>query len=172
MAQLNSRGTMIRGRWDFFEQSDGFSFIYGSVPSGLIGAYLANNSSGAAMLDIYNFTWSASQAATWELAYLVPPLVLTPLVPSEQFIHPLNALSAAPPGFTGMYSNNAGVYWTIKRYSQPSTGENFAPIAQSYFVTLQPGWAIAIAAIPASGPTELSLTVWYQEVTDNIAPAK
>ena len=171
MAQLNSRGTMTRGRWDFFEQSDGFSFIYGSVPSGPIGAYLVNNSTGAAMLDVYNLTWAASVTTIVEVAFLLPPIIAVPVTPTESFIHPLNALSAAPPGVVGMFSTFSSVYWTILRYSNQSNYDDIAPIAGSYWVTLQPSWALAVWTNNQPNPCELTMTCWYQEVTDNVRPA-
>ena len=118
MAQLNSRGTLTRGRWDFFERSNGVAFVYGSVGAGPIGAYFANNATSGAAIDIYAIHGSSNNAVNWDTFILLPPIAGEP------------------------------------------------------FFTLPPLWGIAILSPGAPGADELSLTVWYQEVLDNIAPAR
>lgn len=171
MAQLNTRGTQTRSRWDFYEHSNGVSSIYGSVTSGGIGAYFANNSSGATAIDIYTLNWSASVAGVFQISLLLPPLVLAPLAPTESHIFALAPDVATPPGVNGMYTNTFSPFQTYLRYSAGSSGAQVAPIMGSYFATLPPGWAIAIGGGGSSNPCELAMTVWYQYVTDNIAPA-
>lgn len=172
MAQLNSRGTLTRSRWDYFEHSNGVSSIYGSVTSGAIAAYFANNSSGATAIDIYTLNWSASINTVAAIYLLLPPLVVTPITPTESHIFALAPDTATPPGVNGMCSAIAGSYQTFVRYSAGSTGVQMAPIMGNYFATLPPSWAIAIACSSVTNPIELSMTVWYQYVTDNIAPAQ
>jgi hypothetical protein len=172
MAQLNSRGTLMRARWDYFEHSNGVSSIYGSVPSGFIGCYFANNSAGATAIDIYTVNWTASVAGPYYLTLLLPPLVLTPLTPTESHLFALAPQTATPPGINGMFTANAGAYQTFIRYAAATTGAQVAPIMGSYFATLPPGWAISINGLGSSNPTELAMTVWYQYVTDNISPAQ
>lgn len=171
MAQLNTRGTLTRNRWDFFEHSNGVSSIYGSVTSGAIGAYFANNSSGATAIDIYTINWAASVAGVWGIYLLLPPLVLTALAPTESHIFALAPDVATPPGVNGMFTLVASPYQTFIRYSNNINGVQTAPIMGSYFATLPPGWAIAVSGPGSANPCELSMTVWYQYVTDNIAPA-
>ena len=171
MAQLNTRGTLTRSRWDYFEHSNGVSSVYGSVASGPIGAYFANNSSGATAIDIYTINWSASIVELFGIFLLVPPLILTPLAPSESHIFALASDVGAPPGVNGMFTVNGGLGQTYVRYSAGSSGVQVAPIMGSYFATLPPGWAICVFGPGSSNPCELSMTVWYQYVTDNIAPA-
>lgn len=171
MAQLNSRGTMIRSRWDFFERSDGFAHVHGTGTGPLFGAYFANNSSGATNLDIFNLTWSASVTGIVEVAFFVPPIIVVPLAPTESFIHPLLPDSAQPPGVLGMFTNFTSVYWTIVRYSNGANQDEMTPIPGSYFCTLPPSWAIAVWTPAPSSPAEFSMTVWYQEMLDNISPA-
>jgi hypothetical protein len=172
MAQLNSRGTLTRARWDYFEHSNGVSLVYGTVPSGPIGAYFANNSAGATAIDIYTVNWSASVSGLWAITLLSPPLVLTPLAPSESHIFALASDLAAPPGINGMWTAVAGAFQTYIRYSATSSGAQVAPIMGSYFATLPPGWAISIGGAGSSNPCELAMTVWYQYVLDNIPPAR
>ena len=171
MAQLNTRGTLTRNRWDYFEHSNGVASIYGSVTSGGIGAYFANNSSGATAIDVYTLNWSASVAGVWNIILMLPPIVLTAIAPTESHVFALAPDVATPPGIVGMYSLLASPYQTFVRYSAGSSGAQMAPIMSSYFATLPPGWAISISGPNGSNPCELSLTVWYQYVTDNIAPA-
>jgi hypothetical protein len=171
MAQLNSRGTMVRNRWDFFERTNGFAFIYGSVPSGPVGAYFANNSQGALQLDIFNLTWAASVVTVVEVAFLLPPLVLVPVGVTESFIHPLQPDSATPAGAVGMFSTFSSVYWTIQRYSNGANYDEISPIPTSYWLTLPPQWAVAAWSNDQPATNEFSMTIWYQEVRDNISPA-
>jgi hypothetical protein len=171
MAQLNTRGTLTRARWDYFEHSDGVASIYGSVTSGGIGAYFANNSHGATAIDIYTLNWSASVAGLFAIGLFSPPLVLTALAPTESHIFALAPDVATPPGVVGMFTNSAGAYSTFIRYSAGSSGAQMAPIMASYFASLPPGWAISISGPGSANPCELAMTVWYQYVTDNISPA-
>jgi hypothetical protein len=171
MAQLNSRGTLTRSRWDYFEHSNGVASLYGSVTSGFIGAYFANNSSGATAIDIYTLNWSASVANVFTVSLLQPPLVLAALAPIESHIFALAADVATPPGINGMFTNFASPALEYVRYSAGSTGAQVSPILGDYFATLPPGWAISVSSDGSANPCELSMTVWYQYVTDNIAPA-
>ena len=171
MAQLNTRGTLTRSRWDYFEHSNGVSTIWGSVTSGPIGAYFANNSTGATAIDIYSLEWSASVSGLWGIGFFMPPLVLTAITPSESSIQAVLPDVATPPGVNGMFSLYASTYRTLTRYEGPIGGAQLAPIMGSYFATLPPGWAIVISGPGSPNPCELAMTVWYQYVTDNIAPA-
>lgn len=171
MAQLNTRGTLTRTRWDYFEHSDGVASLYGSVTSGTIGAYFANNSTGATAIDLYTLNWSCSVANQVYISLLLPPLVVTPLAPTESHIFALAPDVATPPGVVGMFTSSAGPFATYIRYSAATTGTQLSPIMGSYFATLPPGWAISVNTFNGSNPCELSMTVWFQYVTDNIAPA-
>lgn len=171
MAQLNTRGTLTRTRWDYFEHSNGVSSIYGSVTSGGIGCYFANNSSGATAIDIYTINWSASVAGLWTITLMLPPFILTPIAPAEAHLFALAPDVAAPPGVNGMFSVIGSPFQTFIRYSNASSGAQVAPIMGSYFATLPPGWGITISGPGSPNPCELAMTVWYQYVTDNIAPA-
>ena len=171
MAQLNSRGTLTRNRWDYFEHSNGVASVFGSVVSGTIGCYFANNSSGATAIDIYTLNWAASVTGVWQISLLPPPLILTPLTPIESHIFALASDVAQPPGLTGMFSAFASTFETYIRYSNSSSGDELSPIAGSFFATLPPGWAISVGGVSSTNPVELAMTVWYQYVTDNIAPA-
>jgi hypothetical protein len=171
MAQLNSRGTLTRGRWDFFEHSNGWASVYGSVPSGFIGAYFANNQTGTMQLDLYRLYWFASQALNWSIGLFSPPLILTPLAPNEIEIRADQPDRATPPGVCGMYTASTGASYTIQRHSELASSGELAPVAGEPFITLPPGWAIAVNALAGSSPCELSINVWFQETLDNISPA-
>ena len=171
MAQLNTRGTLTRSRWDYFEHSNGISLVWGSVTSGPIGAYFANNSTGSTAVDIYAIDWSATVAGLWGIGFIAPPLVLSPLTPGESTIFPLQPDAAIPPGINGMFTNFPALYRTLVRYEGPTGAAQLTPLMGSYFATLPPGWAISISGPGSSNPCELAMTVWYQYVTDNISPA-
>ena len=171
MAQLNSRGTLTRGRWDYFEHSNGWASVYGSTTTGLIGAYFANNSTATMQLDIYHLAWFASITAIWGIVLLPPPQILTTIVPTEIQIHAQQPDKATPPGTCGIYSGIGSQYYTIQRVSNSTQSGTLAPVAGEPFITLPPMWAIAVQAQPGTNPIELSLNVWFQEVLDNVPPA-
>lgn len=171
MAQLNSRGTLTRSRWDYFEHSNGVASVWGTVTSGVIGAYFVNNSTGATAIDVYTLNWSASVANLFVISLIFPQIVQTPLTPAESHIFALTGDTAQPPGAIGMYIASTGPASTFFRYSATSSGAQFAPIMGSYFATLPPGWGITCGTVGGPNPCELSMTVWYQYVTDNISPA-
>ena len=171
MAQLNSRGTQTRSRWDYFEHSNGIAFVYGSVTSGGIGAYFINNSTGATAIDVYTLDWFTSVAGLWALSLFPPGTTITPLPILESNVFCLAPDVATPPGQVGMLIVPSPTYRTFIRYSNNSNGGQVAPISGSYFATLPPGWAIAIGGPGSPNPCELSMTVWYQYVLDNVPPA-
>lgn len=171
MAQLNSRGTLTRNRWDYFEHSNGWASVYGSVPSGLISAYFANNSTGTMQLDIYRVEWFASVPAAWGIALIPPPLIVTPITPTDIEIHSAQPDRGAPAGICGMYSAFASPFYQIQRNSNQASSGSLAPIAGVPFITLPPGWIIAVGGNPGANPCELSMNVWFQEIIDNVPPA-
>lgn len=171
MAQLNSRGTLTRGRWDYFEHSNGWASVYGSVTSGGIGAYFANNSTATMQLDIYALYWFASVATIWNVTVFVPPLVLTSFTPTESQVHATQLDRATPPGVVGMYSASASPFFTIQRGSNSQSGAIVQPVPGQPFITLPPSWAIGVGGFGGANPIELSLNVFFQEVVDNVAPA-
>lgn len=172
MAQLNSRGTLTRGRWDYFEHSNGFASVYGSVASGGIGAYFANNSTATMQLDIYALYWFASVASPWVVSLLPPPLVLTAVTPTDIQIRATQPDKAAPAGVCGMYSASGSPFYTVQRVSNALTSGVVQPTPAQPFITLPPMWAIAVGGFTGTGPVELSLNVWFQEVLDNTPPAR
>lgn len=172
MAQLNSRGTLTRGRWDYFEHSNGIAFVWGSVATGQIGAYYANNSTGQTAVDIYTILWSASVNAAWTVQVLHPQLTLAALAPTEASIYSLQPDQATPPGVVGMFTASSGPFHSLNYYPAGNQGLQMSPIMGNYFLTLPPNWAIAVTAPNITNPCSLSMTIWFQYVTDNIAPAQ
>jgi len=171
MAQLNSRGTLTRGRWDYFEHSNGWASVFGSVASGGIGAYFANNSTATMQLDIYALYWFASVSSPWNIALFPPPLVVTPLAPTDIEIHSSQPDRAQLAGVCGMYSASASPFFAIQRYSNSTSSGVLQPVAGEPFIVLPPNWAIAVGGGGGANPIELSMNVWYQEIVDNISPA-
>lgn len=171
MAQLNSRGTLTRGRWDFFEHSNGWASVYGSVTSGGIGAYYANNATGTLQVDVYSLFWTCSVASTWNVQLLPPPIIATAFPPTDIEIHACQPDAAQPVGSVGMFSAYGGPFFIVFHVSNSMTGQFFAPVAGEPFVTLPPGWAISVGGNSGGNPCEMSMNVWFQPMLDNIAPA-
>lgn len=172
MARLNSRGTLTRTRWDYFERTNGWAFVSGSVTSGGIGTYFSNNSSATMQLDIYSLTWAASVSLDWDILLYAPPLTISPMVPTESSVNCVQPDSAAPAGVVGMYTASAGNFRHIERISNAVNGSVIAPVGGMSWLTLPPLWSIAVSANAGGNPCELSMTVWYQEILDNVAPAQ
>jgi len=172
MAQLFSRGTLTRTRWDYFERTNGWAFVTGNVASGGIGTYFANNSTATMHLDIYNLTWAASIATDWDVWLYAPPLTITPMTPGEGSVNSIQPDHAAPAGVVGMYTASTGNYRHVLRISNNVNGGSIAPVGGMTWLTLPPLWTIAVSAYVGANPCELSMTVWFQESLDNIAPAR
>lgn len=171
MGQQFSRGTLTRARWDYFERTDGIAMVWGQVVSGPIGAYFANNSSGSLAIDVYNFQMFSSVTTIWDVLLLLPPLVLTPITLNDAQVMSLQPDHAQPAGVVGMFSALTSNFRRLQRVSNGAFQLTMTPIPGSYFITLPPGWALSVFGNPGANPAELSMTTWYQEVTDNIAPA-
>lgn len=172
MAQLFSRGTLTRTRWDYFERTNGWAFVTGHVTSGGIGTYFTNNSTATMHLDIYNLTWAASVAMDWDIWLYSPPLTIIPLAPDEASVNCIQPDMAAPAGIVGMYSGSAGSFRHIQRISNSVNGGIVTPVGGMAWLTLPPLFSIAVSGNPGSNPSELSMSVWYQETLDNIAQAR
>ena len=172
MALLNSRGTLTRGRWDYFEQSNGWASVYGSVASGPIGAYFINNSTGAIQIDVYSLYWWASSAFAWTVALFPPPFVATAITPTEVEIHAAQPDRQTPAGACGLYYNQTSAFYTLQKVSNSVESGIVQPAPGQPFITLPPSWGIGVGGGGVAGPTELSMNVWFQEVSDNIAPAR
>jgi hypothetical protein len=171
MANLNTRGTLTRNRWDYYESSNVWAFIYGTVASGPIYAYLFNNATAQTQLDVYMLSWSASLATLWDVALYPPQQTVTPLTPAESELHTVQPDAAAPTGAVGMAIAIATS--TLYRIDHRSDSPQAVTInlgTSSPFITLPPGWILAVSGSPPS-ECELSMTVWYQQVLDNVAPA-
>jgi len=172
MAQLNSRGTLTRGRWDFFERTNGVAFVYGSVASGTIGAYFANNSLGGTAIDIYAVEASSSTPGGWDTYILLPPIAGASVTPVENIVSCIKPDEAAPAGFCGMFSSLTSPTRHITKVFSSYDSTLLNPIAAEPFYTLPPLWGIAVVTTGGASAISLAMTVWYQEVLDNIAPAK
>lgn len=172
MAQLVSRGTLTRTRWDYFERTNGWAFVFGSVVSGGIGTYFTNNSTATMQLDIYNLTWAATVGLPWDVWLYSPPLTITPMAPSEGSVNCIQPDHAPPAGVVGMYTASAGVFRHILRISNNVNGGSIAPVGGMSWLTLPPLYSLAVSTNVGSNPCELSMSVWFQEILDNVAPAR
>jgi hypothetical protein len=172
MAQLNSRGTLTRGRWDYFERSNGIAFVYGSVNTGPIGAFFANNATSGASIDVYAIFASSNNAIAWDTFILLPGIAGTALTPTESWISCIKPDEATPAGYIGMWTAITSPMRHLTRDSNLDAYYEIHPIAGEPFFTLPPLWGIAVMSPGRAGTDELSMTIWYQEVLDNIAPAR
>ena len=172
MAQLNTRGTLTRGRWDFFERTNGVAFVYGSVTTGPIGCYFVNNGTGGLAIDLYAVASSSSAQGLWDTYILLPPITGSALTPTESTVSCIKPDEATPAGAVGMFTALTSPTRHLLRESEPTNYVEINPVAGVPFYTLPPMWGIAIFTNPTGAQCEMSMTVWYQEVLDNIAPAR
>lgn len=172
MALLNSRGTLARGRWDFFERTNGVAFVTGSVASGQIGAYFANNSLGGTAIDIYAVEASSSVSGGWDTYILLPPIAGAAVAPAEVSVSCIKPDEATPAGVCGMFSSLTSPLRHITKVYSSYDSTLLNPIAAEPFYTLPPSWGIAVVTSGGASAISLAMTVWFQEVLDNIAPAR
>jgi hypothetical protein len=137
-----------------------------------VGCYLANNSAGGTALDIYSLNFTASVATTWWAIVLLPPIVVSPVTPLSSDISPVQVDRAGLPGVLGAYSALSSPYRRIANWAAPVSDILLNPLGTMFWVSLPPGWAISAYADGGAGPLIISMTVWYQEVLDNISPAR
>jgi hypothetical protein len=172
MAQLNTRGTLVRNRFDFYEHSNCWGFVLGNVPNGGIYAYLLNNASSPLQLDVYGMKWFSSAPETWELTVRQPVQAITPITPAWSEIHSIQPDLPMPLGFIGLANNfnPTATYFVMRQSGGATSGQLDIGYATPYIV-LPPGWLIVIGAT-ATSAVELSVTFFYQQVLDNVAQAR
>ena len=172
MAQLASRGVFSRNRLDFYESSNCWAFTYGMVVSGSLSAYLLNNSSAAAQLDVYGVQWFSSSAQVWNM-YIVPAVqTVTPISSYAAEIHPIQPDLPAPPGVVGLASAyNPSTAFMVLRQSGGAMSGSLDLGYWTPHITLPPTWALVLGA-NVTAQCELSVTFFYQQVSDLVMPAR
>jgi len=172
MALLNTRGTLVRDRLDFFETSNAWAFVFGSVASGAFAAFLNNNSTGHTQLDVYGMLWFSSIAQVWDVTLHPPIQTFTPVTPTESMILCIQPDLPAPAGFIGLASAfNSPSYYRILRQSGGAQSGTLDLGYGTAHTVLPPGWSLVLSTT-ATAAVELSVTFYYQQVTDNVAQAK
>jgi hypothetical protein len=172
MAQLNTRGTFVRDRLDFYEQSNCWGFVYGSVNGGGISAYLINNGAGNLQLDIYGIQWFSSTPEPWDVAVHHPVQLITPVTPIDAQIHCIQPDLPMPVGVVGMASAfTPDIYHIVLHQSGGATSGTLDIGYASPHIVLPPGWLFSVSST-VTGLCELSMTVFYQMVLDNIPPVQ
>jgi len=172
MAYLNTRGTLVRSRLDFYETSNCWAFVYGTATASGISAYILNNASAATQLDVYGVQWFSSTPQPWDVAVHQPVQAILPLTPGEIEVHTIQPDLPAPVGVVGLASGYvADVYYRVLRQSGGATSGQIDLGYDSPHIVLPPGWLFSVSTY-VSGTCELSMTVFYQIVLDNVPPAQ
>jgi hypothetical protein len=142
------------------------------VMGGSFSAYLLNNSPGPAQLDVYGVQWFSSSAQTWNM-FIVPSVVsVTPITPYAAEVHPIQPDLPTPPGIVGLASAyNPSIAYNVLRQSGGATSGELDLGYSTPHITLPPNWALVLGA-NVTGQCELSVTFFYQQMSDIVGPAR
>jgi len=172
MAYLNTRGTLTRSRLDFYETSNCWAFVLGTVGSGTVSAYLLNNAATALQLDVYGMRWFSSTPEVWDVAVHQPVQTITPITPTRIDVHTIQPDLAMPLGVVGLASlYTPDVYYYVMHQSGGAQSGELELGYGTPHIVLPPGWLISVSAAIA-GTCELSVTFFFQQVLDNVPPAQ
>ena len=172
MAFLNTRGTLVRDRLDFFETSNCWGFVYGNTAGGPTYMYLINNATTALQLDVYAVQWFSSTPQPWELGCHAPVDTITPIIPTDVQVHSIQPDLPQPLGLVGMASAiSPDIPLRILHQSGGATSGAVDIGYSSPHIVLPPKWVFSVSTI-VSGACECSFTVFYQAVLDNVPPAQ
>jgi hypothetical protein len=172
MAYLNTRGTLTRSRLDFYETSNCWGFVSGSLGTGSLGAYLLNNATTNLQLDIYGVRWFSSTPEVWSVSLVQPVQTISPVMPDETFIHCMQPDLPAPVGLVGLANAlDPLVYYRMLLTQNPATEGEIELGYGTPHAVLPPGW-IMLVSTTATGNYKMSATFFFQQVLDNVPPAQ
>jgi hypothetical protein len=171
VAQVFSRGTLTRSRWDFFESSDAFANVIGPVGATSGGQpYLYNNGGGPGELDIYYACVSFASATNFTWALVGPSAQFGIGLAQLQTVHAVKADGPMPLGVAQIAvpnGNNQKI--VIAGRIDPVTFYELKFGLEGPFLSLPPGYALQV--IMANPDLQASATFLYQSVVDITAPA-
>jgi hypothetical protein len=171
VAQLVSRGTLVRNRWDFYEASDYITTIIGIPIAGNPTILFLQNISTGVELDVYRVAWSQATPAGVVMILAPPPLALT--LGTNGGTYSVGITPTAPgPGVNAGVAISTGqpTFFVLEQW-QNNPGAAEVQLANGgAFVTLPPLWALYVQQI-ASGTGNFNAVFHYQQVLDLVAPA-
>jgi hypothetical protein len=171
VAQLVSRGTLTRNRWDFFESGDAFANITAvTVATGTRLLFLTNNVPQV-QFDIYRVDFACASATSGVAIQVLQPN--TPLVDQGGGVHSqayLQVDQGTPAGQIGIALSPVELI-NYYLYYRPDALTAFSfELYAGPLVSLPPNFAIAVNV--TSTPNLLcGVTFWYQQVLDLLPPA-
>ena len=171
MANLNTRGTLVRTRFDFYESSNVWGCVVAAASTGNLYAYLSNNASASLQLDIYGLQWFSTVPQAWQVMLMPSIQTVTPITPVTIALLNIQPDLPAPVGVIGAASafTPGGSYLVMKQEGGAQSGSLDLGYGTAH-ATLPPGWSIVVGA-GVTAATELSFTVFYQQILDNVAPS-
>ena len=170
-AKLDSRGTLARNRWDFFEGAGAWGYVNG-VAGNTTNSWIVlfNNGMAGVNLDVWYASFSTTPAAPIVWATANPGVVAQWTFPTPIPANAVQLNQSAPPGVVGIaVIPFLAILQTIRdRVDSPSFDELKLGF-DGPFVTVPPGYAL-VATVAAPNQTA-SATFFYQAVLDQSVPA-
>lgn len=170
-ATITSRGTLVRGRWDFYENADAIAYCAVSAVPGPPIFWFTNNAVAQVDLDIFRI--EVSQATASGILYQLFPnrYISVGFVPSVVQIIALNPNNPAPTGQIGVGNTFTAPAPVPFRQRTDSISYDVIELNGSdFFLTLPPLWTLQVSGLPGLALTS-SVTIWYQQVADQVRPA-
>lgn len=171
MANRYIRGTFTRNAWDFYEV--GAAWVYGqySAAAGLVGFILNNNGIAQSYLDLFRVEVSSAiaSAITWSVA--APGSSHNSIEPDLYYNRPVQLDLGQPPGDMSVYTSSPGWFAPIIKSSAAALTHDSIELANGgAFLTLPPLYGLAVN-FNLSAPGLVTMTAWYQSITDHTPPA-
>jgi hypothetical protein len=171
VAQLTTKGTLTRSRWDFYEASDAWGFATGNIgnTSGN-GGFLLNNGTGPGQLDIYYACVSFATATAFSWLVYGSNATFGINAALLSFSRAIQTDAPQPLGLCNIAgTGGANIKANFRTRVDPVTFDEIKPGVEGPFLSLPPGFALVVNT--ASPDTTAALTFLYQIVIDIVQPA-
>lgn len=171
MANRYLRGTFTRNAWDFYEL--GAAWVYGDyeASAGNVGFILNNNGIAQSYLDLFRVEVSSAVATTTSWSIVSPATPHNSLEPFFYFNRPVQIDLGQPPGDMSVTTTPATSFSPrIKSRADNVTFDSLELANGGPFLTLPPLYGLVVL-FNLSAPGLITLSAWYQSITDHTPPA-
>lgn len=171
MATRAIKGVLARNDWQFFESACSIAFVEYAFSGSNGGLLFYNNTTVGSVLDVYRAELSLSNPDQIGWAVTQGQTAFTPAAGAFTAYFPLNLAPGQPTGLIGAFTSATVGSVTKLRTRWDSVSYDHIELKNGGpFISLPPGWGVEVI-LGFTQTTTVSMTVWYQVMSDQIVPA-